>query len=126
MGAFSLRKSELVLTRSDFQRLSRCGRRLHRDHFVIVYCQNSLGKVRLGITVSKKVGRAVKRNRIKRLVRERFRLSRALFDDTYDINIIAKTGAAELSSVEITRVLEDIFRAISRSCKHEATIAGTH
>ncbi len=80
----------------------------------------------MGITVSKKVGRAVKRNRIKRLVRERFRLSKALFDDTYDINIIAKTGAAELSSVEITQVLKDAFREISRSCEHEAAVAGTH
>jgi ribonuclease P protein component len=82
--------------------------------------------LRLGVTVGKKVGRAVVRNRIKRLVRERFRLSRALFDDTYEINIIAKTGAAELSSQEITQTLEGIFGEISKDCKHEAIAAGTH
>lgn len=126
MAAFSLRKSERILRRSDFQRLAKYGRRIHRDHFVIVYCQNGLGELRLGVTVSKRVGRAVTRNRIKRLVRERFRLSKALFDDTYDINIIARTGAAELSSQEITQTLEGIFREISKDCNHEAVFAGTH
>ena len=126
MGAFSLKKAERISKRPDFVRLSKCGRRIHRDHFIVAYCGNSLGNLRLGVTASKRVGRAVIRNRVKRLVRESFRVNKALFDDTYDINIIAKTGAANLSFQEINQTLESIFREISKDCKCEAIAAGTH
>lgn len=126
MSVFSLKKAERILKRAEFQRLSRQGRRIHRDHFIVIYCPNSLGELRLGVTVSKKVGHAATRNRIKRLVRERFRLSKAVFDGAYDINIIAKTGAAELSSQEITQTLEGVFREVSKDYKHKAIAVGTH
>ncbi|NVM57724.1 MAG: ribonuclease P protein component [Desulfobacterales bacterium] len=121
-----MKKAERISRRADFQRLARYGRRIHRDHFVVLYSRNSLGNLRLGVTVNKKVGRAVIRNRIKRLVRERFRVSKAMFDGTYDINVVAKTGAAELSSQEITQTLEGIFNEISKDCKHEAIAADTY
>lgn len=114
------------MRRADFERLSKYGRTIHRDHFVAIYCRNSLGNLRLGITVSKRVGRAVMRNRIKRLVREYFRLNRARFDDAYDMNVIAKTGAANLSPQEINQTLESIFREMSKDSKHEAIATGTH
>ncbi len=80
----------------------------------------------MGVTVSKKVGHAVMRNRVKRLVREYFRLNRALFDDAYDMNVIAKTGVARLSSQEINQALEGIFRAISKNCKCKTMAVGAY
>ena len=66
------------------------------------------------------------RNRIKRLVREYFRLNRARFDKAYDMNVIARTGAANLSSQEIHQTLESIFREMSKDSKYEAMATGTH
>jgi ribonuclease P protein component len=66
------------------------------------------------------------RNRIKRLVREYFRLNRARFDDACDMNVIARTGAANLSSQEINQTLESIFREMSKDSKYEAMATGTH
>jgi ribonuclease P protein component len=80
----------------------------------------------LGVTVSKKVGRAVIRNRVKRLVRESFRLSKTHFVDTYDMNIIARAGASDLTFQETNEGLGSIFREITKDCKCEATAVGTH
>lgn len=126
LSAFSLTKASRLLRRADFERLSKYGRTIHRDHFVVICRRNSLGNLRLGVTVSKRVGRAVMRNRIKRLVREYFRLNRARFDDAYDMNVIARTGAANLSSQEIHQTLESIFREMSKDSKYEAMATGTH
>jgi ribonuclease P protein component len=66
--AFSLKRRERLRKRSDFERLSKDGDRINSDYFLIVYTRNGLGRLRLGVTVSKRVGRAVIRNRLKRLV----------------------------------------------------------
>ncbi len=126
MRAFSLERGERLLKRADFERLSKYGNRIDSDYFVILYTRNGLGKLRLGVTVSKRVGRAVIRNRLKRLVREHFRQHKGLFSDSYDVNVIAKGGTSDLPSRRIREALDAIVRDILRDCKHEAVLAGTH
>ncbi|MEE9402969.1 MAG: ribonuclease P protein component [Desulfobacteria bacterium] len=126
MRAFSLERGERLLRRADFERLSKYGNRIDSDYFVILYTRNGLGKLRLGVTVSKRVGRAVIRNRLKRLVREHFRQHKGLFSDSYDVNVIAKGGTSDLPSRRIREALDAIVRDILRDCKHEAVLAGTH
>ncbi len=126
MGPFSFKRASRISRTGDFERLSKCGRRIHRDHFVVTYCPNSLGSLRLGVTVSKKLGNAVMRNRVRRLVRESFRLNRGLFADGCDMNVAAKTGASDLTFHEVNQTLAGIFREMSRNCKNEASTAGAH
>jgi ribonuclease P protein component len=71
-------------------------------------------RTRLGITVTKKIGGAVTRNRIKRLTREFFRRSQHELDGVWDINIIARKKAAGLSSHETFAALRGIFERIGR------------
>jgi ribonuclease P protein component len=61
--------------------------------------------------VTKKVGTAVERNRIKRVVREVFRLNRSLFPTNHDVVFIAKRGAA---GVDYQGVLDEVERASRR------------
>jgi ribonuclease P protein component len=68
---------------------------------------------RLGITVSKKTGNAVERNRIKRIIREYFRHHKEMVSGPKDINIIAKKGLATLSHQVIIQKLDKLFRKIA-------------
>jgi putative membrane protein insertion efficiency factor len=58
-------------------------------------------------------------------VREHFRQHKGLFSDSYDVNVIAKSGTSDLSSQGIRAALDAIVRDILRDCKHEAVLAGT-
>jgi len=65
-------------------------RRLVTDHLIILAAPNELHHVRVGFTVSKRVGTAVKRNRIKRLLREIYRRNKEIFPPGHDIVLIAR------------------------------------
>ncbi|UCD80508.1 MAG: ribonuclease P protein component [Desulfobacterales bacterium] len=98
--------------------MSRFGQRIQNEHFIAYFSTGQKGRSRIGVTVTKKVGRAVKRNRIKRLVREFFRLNRHYLSGKWDINIIAKRRAADLSSEEAYRSLQEIADRISSYGDH--------
>lgn len=68
-----------------------------------------MGRIRLGIAVGRKVGNACVRNRIKRRLREYFRLNRAKIPAERDVVIIATPMAATLDTVEIFRELDRFF-----------------
>jgi ribonuclease P protein component len=111
---FSFTKADRLLKRNEFIQLSKVGRKLQNNHFIAIYASGRLDRCRLGITVTRKVGRAVKRNRIKRLIREYFRCHRHLISGKWDINVIVKKEAADLSSEELFGSLQNIFERISR------------
>lgn len=97
MGSFSFPKTQRILKRKGFVNLNRSGKRVQTDHFFITVGRSGLGVTRLGIAASKRTGNAVQRNRIKRLVREFFRLNKDRLPEGVDIVIAAKKGAADLN-----------------------------
>jgi ribonuclease P protein component len=96
MSSFSFSKAERLLNPGDFVKANRSGRRKLAPHFTVVYAENGLGISRLGITASRKTGNAVVRNKVKRLIREFFRLHKGDLPKGHDILIAAKTGAGRL------------------------------
>jgi len=116
---FFLTKADRILKRHEFVTLSKSGRRIQNEHFIAIFAVARHGRSRLGITVTKKVGKAVERNRIKRFVREFFRLNRHLYSGKWDINIIAKRQIAGVSAEKVYRALQDIFDRISNYDDHQ-------
>lgn len=112
-GGFA--KADRIRKRSGFLALSVGGRRVENRLFIALVAVGASGRSRLGITVTRRVAGAVGRNRIKRRVREWFRLNRGLFaDGPRDINVIAKREAAEASGPALFAALRDLFEKASK------------
>ena len=109
MKSLSFPKRERLLNRKDFVNLNRFGKRYRTEHFIVIFKENGLDTSRLGITVSKKIGNAVKRNKIKRLIREFYRLHKDYFPKGYDIVIAANKGSHGLDLWKIKEELGEIF-----------------
>ena len=105
MGSFSFKKEERILTRAEFINLNLHGTSYYTENFVITLRQNKSNTTRLGITVSKKFGNSVKRNRVKRLIREFFRLNKQHIPKGYDIMIIALKESGNLNFLKVKEVL---------------------
>jgi len=88
-----------------YQLLFRKGRRIALPHFVIYYIIRDHAPSRLGITVSRKVGNAIVRNHCKRQLKEFFRCIRHLLNPSLDLSILARPGAAKLTSVQVRQEL---------------------
>jgi ribonuclease P protein component len=104
-------RSSRLLRRSEFVRVQTQGRRVHTSHFVILLSRvqrPTQSGPRLGVTVGRRVGCAVRRNRIKRLVREVFRRNRELFPVDCDVVLVARSGA---DGLDYASVLAELLRA---------------
>ena len=114
LGVYALSKADRLLNRPEFTRLAKTGKKIQNRHFILYYSRSTGDRSRIGITVSRKVGKAVRRNRLKRLSREYFRLNRHELIGFWDINIIAKKSAAELVNEKVFSSLSQLFERIHR------------
>ena len=95
----------------EFRRNRRSGKSRRSDHFIVSLSRGPGPGPRLGLTVSRKVGGAVARNRLKRRLRDVFRLDGQLFPDGTDVVIVALAGSAHLGYEEIrTQILDCLAR----------------
>ena len=85
----------------DFQLIYDCGNSYANKYLVMFIKYNNSQTNRLGISVSKKVGNSVIRHRVKRLIKESYRLQEEMFNSGLDIVIIARVTAKEISYKEI-------------------------
>jgi ribonuclease P protein component len=94
MGEYGFPKENRLRTRRDFQRVYRRGRLLQDRYFRVFYRERP-GPPRLGLALSRRLGKAVARNRAKRVIREAFRLNKSLFENL-DLIVQPRRAAMEL------------------------------
>lgn len=117
MKSFSFGRELRLLTPSHYSRVFQEPARAATPFFTLLAKPNELDVPRLGLTIAKKqVKQANQRNRIKRLARESFRLSRHDLDNI-DIVLMVKKGIDEQSNEEITKQLNKLWRKINERCQ---------
>jgi ribonuclease P protein component len=103
-GTARLTKAERLRHRQDFLRAQAQGKRLHTPHFGLVLAPLATDRPRLGLVVSRRLGKAAQRNRVKRWLREFFRRHKSGLP-AVDLVIMAKKGAAALGYHQVEEEL---------------------
>lgn len=113
MVAYRFTKEQRLRTGDDFDRVYQGDLWQADDMLVMRAIKNDLGYCRLGLSVSRKVGNAVERNRWKRRIRESFRLCQHDLPAGWDIVVRPKAGA-NADFAKIRRSLPALLQRIAR------------
>lgn len=106
----SFQASARIKKSAEFARIQKSGTKLHSKHFLIILAKSDFPGSRLGITITRKVDlRATARNRLKRWIREVFRLNRGRIKGAFDILVIARQNASQCKYRDIKREILGAF-----------------
>ena len=95
---------------SQFRFVYNKGKSVANRLLVMIVLRTESGQNRLGISVSKKVGKAVVRNRVRRLIRESYRLSEGCVSAGFDIVVIARAGAKSAAFADIDGAVRHLLK----------------
>lgn len=96
---------EKIKENRDFRRIYNRGKSAVAKEFVLYACSGKPGKVRLGITATKKIGCAVNRNRAKRVITAAFRECAADISQG-DFVIVARSGILRVKSTRVAQIMK--------------------
>ncbi|HXO22769.1 MAG TPA: ribonuclease P protein component [Thermoanaerobaculia bacterium] len=112
-GGERLRDRERLRRRADFLKCYRTGRRRHGSLAILYFVPNQLGHPRIGITASRKVGKAVVRQRLKRRIKEVYRRWQGRNNlPAMDLVVHLKPGAGEAAFADFRAELLRLFSGL--------------
>jgi len=121
-------KLPVLKKNSEFQRVYSRGKYASSESLVVYYVKRKADTVRIGITTSKKVGKSVQRNRMRRLVRENLRLMSDQLAPGMDLVIVVRKADPDANLHSIGREMRFLFRKLDilvRDKDHEGTADNT-
>ena len=104
-----MKKEYRIKKSTDFDNIIRKKQSFANRQFVMYYRKNNSEHMKLGISVSKKLGKAHERNRLKRYVREVFK-TRKDNVKSYDVIVIVRQGAVEQNFEDFSKSIDHILR----------------
>ena len=108
-------RSLRLRTRREFLRVQDRGRKVVVGPLLALALPNEQGVTRIGLTVSTKVGNAVTRVRIRRMLRELFRKRRDQLPPSIDLVMIARASAAEADFAQMEGAFDAVARKLDRA-----------
>src|SRR5437764_13978646 len=111
--SFRFRPHEHLRRPADFRRVYDRRRSVSDGRLIVYACPNELPHLRLGLSVSRKYGGAVRRNRLRRLYREAFRLTREEMPTGLDLVLIPRSGE-EPTLEELKHSLPHLVQKVAR------------
>jgi ribonuclease P protein component len=108
-GSFRFTKKERINQAQDFRKIMKLGRKISSQNFILFIKRNENTFHRLGIVVKKEIGPAAFRNRMKRYIREFFRLNKHQIKGSNDIILMMKKGCTLNRYQEAEDELRDLF-----------------
>ena len=109
-GQYAFPRSEHVLQRSEYLQIYDKGRKTVGKHFILYVVRDEGHDRKFGIAVSRRVGNAVVRNRVKRYIREVYRHQRPALDTGIRMVLVARPKAAKLTYHECEETITHLFR----------------
>lgn len=109
-----MEKKNRLTKREYFDKVYRHGKSAANHQFVLYYMpRQDQESFRLGVSVSKKLGNAVVRNRIRRVMKEIVRLNEARFPAGYDLIVIARKPVVDMSYQELEKSMLHVLKRAS-------------
>ena len=103
-----LLKTSLLRKGWEFEKVYSRGKRLHGNGYTLICLDNGSAESRIGISVHRKIRGAVKRNRIKRIIRESFRLERKQYPQGVDIVFAVRSDFSCKHPGDICKAVEEV------------------
>ena len=105
----------------EFKRVLSKGKFVNSNNLAIYFFPNRLNLLRFGFAVGKKAGKAVERNRIKRIIRESARLTTISFNKGYDLVFVwkNKVSADNVKYIDIKKEVEYLYHKIQKEINNE-------
>ncbi|ONN26542.1 ribonuclease P [Thermosipho affectus] len=111
----TFKKHERLKLRKDFKNIFENGKSIQNSYLVILYVNNGLDYSRYGFSIKKKFGKAVKRNRLKRWLREIIRNNKGIIPKGFDYLIIARKHLSkDFDNILFTELKDELLKLFVR------------
>ncbi len=121
-GQRKLSRGARLLRRTDFERVYQQGRRHFSAHMTVFYLRRAEGEgLRVGFTVGRALGGAVERNRMKRRLREAFRLRRPVTTAPVDVVVNPKKSVLTAAFSELLNEVSRAFGVIQQKLEEKSS-----